>query len=75
MIATAAGRRTTGVHRPLFRTSRTRGSPRVFELRPMYLGTTGHQPQCMARGLPAHMSRRGSDRQPLHHQESTALPR
>jgi hypothetical protein len=41
MIATTVGRRTTGVHVPLVRTSRTRGSPCVFELRPTYPGTTG----------------------------------
>jgi hypothetical protein len=73
--ASAAGHQASEVRGPFPGTSATRSSPRASGLRPMCLGTTGTQPRCMARGPPACVPRRGSDRRPVHHQELAALPR
>jgi hypothetical protein len=54
--------RARGVRGLLARASAMRSSLRASVLRPTYLGIRGHQPQRVARGLPTHLPRRGSDR-------------
>jgi hypothetical protein len=75
IIVIVASRRTKGARVLSVKKCGTRSFPRSPKLRQTSLGTTGDQPERVGAGLPAHVSRRWSDRQSFHHQEPAALPR
>jgi hypothetical protein len=71
----AVGRQTRGAHELSARAYKMRGSLVFPGFDQCSQVRWGHQPQRMARGLPAHVPRGRSGRRPFHHQEHAALPR
>jgi hypothetical protein len=72
--ATAASRRTKGVHGLLVRASATRSSLRASMLRPTNQGTMGTPTLACGSRTTGSLATLGGDRRPIRHQEPMALP-